>query len=257
MVRSDTAWASHTSPATRTASTCSRAASAAMRSTAPKRASARTAASSGTKRPYWRPICQSAVCRNLGMAGILTPDPAPSQSPQAPRATRMPGSRTSRALLGEQLAQILERLEFQGIAAGIEQEHGRLLAHLALEAHIGLDDELRTEGLQAFRQGFPLIPFQDDAEMRHRHVVSVHRIGVGVFLGCRPGMLVDHELVAVEVEIHPLRAGPAFFQAEDLAVEAAGGRQVVHRDGQMEGGQAHGMLRETKGLGLDNCSLKI
>src|SRR5262245_20804822 len=46
------------------------------------------------------------------------------------------------ALSGEQLSfDVAERLELERVAARIGQEHRRLLARLALEAHVGLDDE--------------------------------------------------------------------------------------------------------------------
>jgi len=42
--------------------------------------------------------------------------------------------------LCEKLANVLESLEFEGISARVEQEHGRLFSDLSLEAHVGLDD---------------------------------------------------------------------------------------------------------------------
>src|SRR5690606_42072265 len=45
-------------------------------------------------------------------------------------------------LLGEEGIHVLERFEFQRVARRIEEEHGGLLAHFALEADVGLDDEL-------------------------------------------------------------------------------------------------------------------
>ncbi|MNY83178.1 hypothetical protein D3C86_2257630 [compost metagenome] len=56
-------------------------------------------------------------------------------------------------------------------------------------------------------------------------------------------MLVDHQLVAEKVEVHPLGAGAAFLQAENLAVEGSGGGEVVNGNRQMEGGKAHRILR--------------
>jgi hypothetical protein len=46
------------------------------------------------------------------------------------------------SLLRKQRRHIRKRLEFQRIARRVEEEHGRLLAHFALEAHVRLDDEI-------------------------------------------------------------------------------------------------------------------
>lgn len=78
--------------------------------------------------------------------------------------------------------------------------------------------------------------------MWHRHVVAVHRVAAGVALGVGLRVLVDDQLVAEEVEVDPVLGGAAFAQAEDFAVEAPGGRQVVDRDGEVEGHQAHGVV---------------
>ena len=52
------------------------------------------------------------------------------------------------------------------------------------------------------------------------------------------GREVGDDLVAVEVEIDPMLGAPAFRAAEQLAVKAARGREVVDREGEMEGRQA-------------------
>src|ERR1700704_6254053 len=62
-----------------------------------------------------------------------------ADAPSAPRGA---------ALLRKQPADILERLEFERVSARVEEKHGRLLSHLALEPHVGLDDELDPGGLQ-------------------------------------------------------------------------------------------------------------
>ena len=76
----------------------------------------------------------------------------------------------------EQLADVLEGLEFQGVAAGIEEEQRRLLAHLPLEAHVRFDDERRAALAQPLRQAFPVLPRQHHAKVRHRYVVAVHGV---------------------------------------------------------------------------------
>src|SRR5690606_8030739 len=68
IVRSETVCASNTSPATSTASHCCSLASCASFSIASNRASTKAAPSSVSKRLYERPICQSAVCKNVGIS---------------------------------------------------------------------------------------------------------------------------------------------------------------------------------------------
>ena len=47
-----------------------------------------------------------------------------------------------RILLGKYLRKIIEAFEFERVAAGIEEEHRRLLADLAGETDLWFDDEL-------------------------------------------------------------------------------------------------------------------
>lgn len=79
-------------------------------------------------------------------------------------------------LLREDLAHVLEGFELKGVAAWVEQEHGGLLANLAFESDVGFNYELGSEVSQAFCQGFPLIPLQDNAEVRSRHVMAIDRV---------------------------------------------------------------------------------
>jgi hypothetical protein len=62
-----------------------------------------------------------------------------------------------------------------------------------------------------------------------------------------------HELVAEEVEVHPLRAAATFRTAEELAVEGACGGEVVNGDGEVKRRQWHGAgvsLLAVAGVGL-------
>ncbi len=72
--------------------------------------------------------------------------------------------------------------------------------------------------LQSLGQRLPLLPGEHDTEVRHGHVVTVDRIGMRVLLGRGLRMLVNDQLMAEEVEVHPLRAGAPFRQAEHVAV---------------------------------------
>ena len=57
------------------------------------------------------------------------------------------------------------------------------------------------------------------AEMRHRHVVPVHFVVMHVLLPA--GIEVRDDLVAEEIEVHPLVAAAPFGAAEQFAVETA------------------------------------
>mgnify|MGYP003643165613 CR=1 FL=1 len=47
-------------------------------------------------------------------------------------------------------------------------------------------------------------------------------------------------LVAVKIEIHPFGRTAPLGAAEQAAIEGAGGGKVVHREGEVEGGEKHG-----------------
>jgi len=53
-------------------------------------------------------------------------------------------------LFGEELGGIGKGFELEGVAGGVEEEHRGLLAHLALESGIRLDDEGNIRGADAF-----------------------------------------------------------------------------------------------------------
>ena len=83
-----------------------------------------------------------------------------------------------------------------------------------------------------------VVPVQHDAEVRHRHVVAVDLV---VVVGGPGRGEVGDDLVAEEVEVDPLGAGPAFRTAQQAAVERARRGEVVDREGEVEGGDAgHG-----------------
>lgn len=54
-----------------------------------------------------------------------------------------------------------------------------------------LDHGMGAALLQTFGQGVPVVPDGDHAEIRHRHVVAVYRVVVGVALGVGLRVLVD------------------------------------------------------------------
>ncbi|WP_456303100.1 hypothetical protein [Streptomyces mirabilis] len=65
-----------------------------------------------------------------------------------------------------------ERLELEGVARRIEEEHRPLLTGPALEAHVRLDDELGARLAQAVGELPELGDRQDQAEVRQRDVVG-------------------------------------------------------------------------------------
>ena len=69
--------------------------------------------------------------------------------------------------------------------------------------------------------------------MRHRNVVAVDRIA-------RPARLracdeMGDDLVAEEIEVHPILGAPPLGTAEQPAVKGARGGKIVDREGEMEG----------------------
>ncbi|MNO89069.1 hypothetical protein D3C76_805410 [compost metagenome] len=72
-------------------------------------------------------------------------------------------------LIGKKLPNILERLELQGIAAGIEQKHRRLFAHQPLESYPRLNHETSPLRLQPFGQRLLL---------RHSQYLQVYMIPI-------------------------------------------------------------------------------
>jgi hypothetical protein len=54
-------------------------------------------------------------------------------------------------LFCEYLAHVAERLEFEGIAGRVQEEHGGLFAYFPLEANMRLNDEFRIGALEVFR----------------------------------------------------------------------------------------------------------
>jgi hypothetical protein len=142
-------------------------------------------------------------------------------------------------LFCEKLAHILERLEFEGVTARVEQEHGGLLADLPFETNVRFNHKLRAERLQALGQRFPLFPSQNDAEVRNGYVVAVYRVAMDAFLGCSFRVFVNNQLVALKIEIDPLVAGTTFFQAKHFAIKCACASKVVDRDCEVERREAH------------------
>ena len=133
----------------------------------------------------------------------------------------------------EQVRRVAHRLDLERIAGRVEEEHRRLLAGLAGESDIGLDDELGAGGAQAPGQPLPFFHREHRAEMRDRDVVAVDRIVVAPRLAMRIEM--GDDLMPEKVEIDPLRRAPPFRAAEQAAVKGARRVEVVDGKGEMEG----------------------
>lgn len=144
-------------------------------------------------------------------------------------------------LFGEELAEIGERLKFQSVACGVEEEHCCLLTHLALETNIGLDDEIDAGTAKTVSQRLPLLHCKDDTKVGNGNVVTIDRIVVFLPIARRRFQM-RNDLVAKEVEVYPLCRTSSFAAAQSCAVEVTGGVKVIDRKGEMEGSDGHGVL---------------
>jgi hypothetical protein len=82
------------------------------------------------------------------------------------------------SLLCEELREVGEGFELEGVAGRVEEEHGGLFTDLTFEASIGLNDEFDTCGADATGEGFPVGLGEDDAEVGDGDLMAVDRIAV-------------------------------------------------------------------------------
>lgn len=142
----------------------------------------------------------------------------------------------------EQVTWIGERFEFERMSEGIKEKHRRLLARFSAKTHVGFDDESHVRVFQPAGQRFPLRPFQDDAEVGNRNLMSVDRIAAhfgSLSIANIPRQLlgrtfVANELVPEEIEIDPLLIRASFGALQLLAVELPSRRHIGNRDREME-----------------------
>ncbi len=71
--------------------------------------------------------------------------------------------------------------------------------------------------------------------MRHRHIVPIH---IARVFGLCSGIEVGDDLVAEQIEIHPIRRAAAHRATEHIAIKRAGRRQIVNRESQVK--RVHG-----------------
>lgn len=88
-------------------------------------------------------------------------------------------------LFCEELADISEGLELQGITRRVEKEHGGLFADFALEANVWLDDEIDTSVVETLGESVPFFHRKNDTEVGNGNIVAVDRIVMLVALGRR------------------------------------------------------------------------
>ena len=89
--------------------------------------------------------------------------------------------------------------------------HSPLLSRHALKAQVWLDDKLDSSLTQPRGQCMKLVDAQRRATVGHGHSVAIHRVVVRS--GVVAGNQVRHQLMPVEVPIHPRRGRPPFSAA--------------------------------------------
>lgn len=150
-------------------------------------------------------------------------------------------------LLREELRDVFKRLHFDGVAGRVKEKHRGLFARQPFEPNVGFDHELDAMTAQSFGQRMPFGHRQNDSEVPRWNLMIIDAaVGSDAqFLGRN----VRHDLMAVEIEISPLAlAHASFAAAKHVAIEAAGHRQIMHRESEVEwmeqggvrGGGLHG-----------------
>ena len=124
-------------------------------------------------------------------------------------------------LFCEELVDVLEGFELEGIAGWVQEEHGRLFSGQAFETDIRFDDEMDGSGFQPAFEVVPFVPVEDDAIMWYGYVVTINRIGVEAFFLDLSWFQMNDELVAIEIEINPLIGAASFFATEDVPVKSS------------------------------------
>jgi hypothetical protein len=149
-------------------------------------------------------------------------------------------------LFCEELADVCEGLEFEGVSGGVEEEHSGLFTDFAIETDVGLDDEGDSGSAETIGEDVPCVHGKDDSEVGDRDVVAIDGIVVGV--GFCGGLQVGDDLVAEEIEVDPLGGAAAFGTAQSCSVEGAGGFEVVDGKGNVKGSEGH-YFHHTMGRG--------
>ena len=101
-------------------------------------------------------------------------------------------------------------LELQVVSTGILEEHGVLLAWLAREPKVRLDDKLDALALEPVCQRVELGDAEARAKVRHRNFVAINRVVVVLptIVSAHP---VAHNLVAKPIEAKMLRSILSYY----------------------------------------------
>jgi hypothetical protein len=125
--------------------------------------------------------------------------PAPSgKHASATKVARVALSESLGQSAREQLTQLGERLELQGITGRIQEEHRGLLPGLALETSVRFNDEPNARPANTLGQCFPLILGKYDAKMRYGNIMAIDCI-TDAFVATVPGdrrLQMRHDLMA-------------------------------------------------------------
>ena len=73
--------------------------------------------------------------------------------------------------------------------------------------------------------------------MAYGHLITIHTRGIGFARGVR--RTISNNLVAEEIEIHPVRVGAAFGATQQAAIEGPRFVEIVNGEGEVKGRQAH------------------
>jgi hypothetical protein len=135
-------------------------------------------------------------------------------------------------LLRENLADVLERLEFQGVTARIQEEHRGLFTGLPLKPDMRLDDELGARSTKPVGEGLPLLYGQNGPEVSNGDIITVYRAyrSVANFVRRKVG----DDLMSIKIKIDPAVRTAPLGAAEQIPIEAARSGQIVNRKRQME-----------------------
>lgn len=145
-------------------------------------------------------------------------------------------------LFFEELAfDVAKPFEFEGIAGGIEEEHGALFPGEAFETNVGFDDEFIDYFAHLFCECLPLIEGHDHAAMGNRDGVIVYGVvdllDSAVF--AEVGIEMNDELVSKHIVVDPVFVASPFWKSEFHAVKLAGFGDVADLYGDVERRQGH------------------
>ena len=102
----------------------------------------------------------------------------------------------------EYLGLVPERLELQRITGRVFYEHRRLFTDFTGKTNSGVDNEIHPRGLQPIFECVPVAPLENDTEVSYRNFVP---IDFSIFRFTFFDAEVSHDLVAIKIEIDPMR----------------------------------------------------